>query len=174
MAGTFKVYDLEYYFDGPEDPDNPSKSSMRSVLIRTGPNQFREIDVEESRGGTFVPTEITRSGQYTILSVIYEDGGIYRSYESRHFTISTAGAALLDVTPLLEAPQPAVPEGMFTYQPMSGIDFRLRVYHILTEKENPAASAKMGCCQGRVEVPFTIRMGRVIPGRPRYSPYRLP
>lgn len=168
--GTFKVYDLEYFFDGPEDPDNPTTPGMRSVLVRTAPNQFHEIHVEDNTGGEFYPTQITKSGQYSILSIVHGDGGIYRSYTQQCFAISLTGSSLLDFAPVLEAAHSVVPDDMAAYQPMSRINFSSRVFHIWTERTDTGVGAKVSCCQGLVEVPFTIRMGRVIPGKAKYSP----
>lgn len=166
--GSLTVYDLYYFFDGPEDPDNPTKPAMRSVLVKSGLNQIHEIHVDDNRGGTFIPTRIIRIGHSSILRIRYDDGGMYGMFREDYFVVSEAGTAPLDFAPIFQSASDAIPDDVVTYQPTSGFDFKTMVFRIWTEKRTLSAGPKISCCVGRVEVPFTIRLGRVIPGVARY------
>ena len=130
--------------------------------------------VEATRlGGTFVPTQVIRVGDYSILRVRYDDVGNLRLFAESYYIVSGSGVVRLDFAPVFQAAA-AVPSDMVVYGPMSGLDFKSLVFHAWTEKRHPTVSAKLACCQGRVEVPFTITHERVIPGVAKYDPDVLP
>jgi hypothetical protein len=164
---AFTAYELLYFSGGDE-----SQPFLRSVLVETAPNQLHEIHVQEADGSlmTLFPTEILRVGQQSIIRLKFDDGGIYHIFYEDYFVISRLGAILLDFKPVFEAAARAVPHGMGAYQPTSRFDLEALTFHIQTEKNDPNVSPKMGCCEGRVEVPFTIRDGRVFAGTAKYFP----
>jgi len=57
---------------------------------------------------------------------------------------------------------------MTTYQPTSKFDFV--TFQVKTEKRGAGIGPKVACCEGRVEVPFGIEGGKVIPGRAKHFP----
>jgi hypothetical protein len=169
--GAFTIFDLQYYFNGPEDPGNPAQSDARSVLVQTGPDQFHEIHVMENTNGTMIPSQIVRkTAGYSILRVRCNDNGMYRLFDEQFFAISATGVVYLDFSAVYEAAKQVVPENMATYQAMCGLDFRAMTFYIWTERTDVNAGPKVACCLGKAEVPFTIRQERVVAGKARYIP----
>jgi hypothetical protein len=99
-----------------------------------------------------------------------EDGGNAHIVIEDYIAISKDGAALLDFAPVFEAVSKVVPGDLVTYQPTSEFDFKSLRFRIRTEKRNLNIGAKVGCCEGRVEVPFRIEHGRVVEGKAEYFP----
>jgi hypothetical protein len=164
---AFTVYELLYFSSA-----HKSQPYLRSVLVETSPNQLHEIHLQEADGSgmTLFPAEILKAGQQSIIRLKFDDGGMYHIFYEDYFVVSPAGAALLDFKPVFDAADRAAPHGMSTYQPMSRFDFAALIFHIQTEKDDPNVSRKMKCCEGRVEVPFTIQGGRVLAGTAKYFP----
>jgi hypothetical protein len=69
--GEFTIYDLRYSRNGFSYPD----PDLRSVLINTAPDEYREIDVYVRRGVMFPSSEIVEVGGEPILIAKSHDGG---------------------------------------------------------------------------------------------------
>jgi len=164
--GDFTIYDLEYFlgFDYPGP-------HMRSTLVETPGHQFHEIYIEESlSGGTLFPTEILKAGQQPVIKLKYDDGGMYHIVIESYFVILDGVPVLLSFGPVERAAEEAVPDGMRTYQPASGVNFTSLVYSIGTERLDANVGPKVACCDGQVTVPFRIEKGLVVAGKAEYSP----
>jgi len=165
--GAFTVYELLYFSGGDE-----SKPYLRSILVETAPNQLHEIHVQEAAGSlmTLFPTEILSVGQQSIIRVKFDDGGMYHIFYEDYIVIFQDGTVLLNFEPVFKAASLVVPKGMDTYQPTTRVDFENLLLTIETEKISRDVSAKVGCCEGHIEVPFVIKEGRVIAGKGKYFP----
>jgi hypothetical protein len=163
--GAYSVYDLQYFL-----ARGGAKVSMRSVLVETAPNQIHEIHVRESWDGTISLARILSAGQQSIIGVTFDDGGMYHIVYEDYYVISKGVAVLLDFKTAFDAASRVVPRGMDTYQPTSRFDFKALLFHIRTETMDRNVAANMACCEGRIEVPFTIKEGRVIAGKAKYFP----
>jgi hypothetical protein len=110
------------------------------------------------------------AGQQRVIKVQSEDGGNAHNVYEYYFAILKEGAVLLDFVQVFEAASKVVPSEMVTYQPTSEFDLKSLLFRIEAEKRNVNVSAKMGCCEGRVEVLFRIELGRVVAGVAKYFP----
>jgi hypothetical protein len=164
--GDFTIYDLEYFrgldYPGPH---------LRSVLVETPSHQFHEILVQERTvPGTLFPTKIVKAGQEPVIGAKCDDGGMYHSVDEHYFVMLDGVAVLLDFDTVIHAAEAILPRGVFTYQPMTIFDFTSLMYSIGTEGPGPIISAKMGCCSGRVTVPFRVEKGIVLAGKAVFDP----
>jgi hypothetical protein len=166
--GSFAVYDL-VYFNG-EDTGETKPVHLRSVLVKVGPDSFREVHVQETLGAVF-PTEIMQVGQQRVIKLKLEDGGMYHIVYEDYFFLTSGGLQRLDFGPVIAAAERAVPKDEFTYQPTTVYGLDTLAYSIGTEKGGKNIGAKVGCCDGRVEVPFKIENGKLIPGEARCTPH---
>jgi len=160
--GSFTIYDLFYL-----DPDLPDPFA-RSVLVKTAPNQLHEIHI--GANSVRFGAEIVEAGQQHIIKVKYEDEGNLRFVNEYYFVILKEGAVLLDFAPVIEAASKAPSSDMVTYQPTSKFDLDSLVFRIQTERRDITLGEKVSCCEGRVEAPFKLEHGRVIPGVAKYFP----
>ena len=65
LVGTvhgFKIYDVIYWYG--------EKREWKSILVRTGPNQYREIWFDEKTQGDFSPSFLFQIGDKTLLGLI--------------------------------------------------------------------------------------------------------
>jgi hypothetical protein len=166
-VGSFGVYDLVYLYGDATSGTRPIQ--LRSVLVKVGPDSFREVHVQEANGAV-LPTAIMQAGQQRIIMVKSEDGGMYRIVYEDYFFLTSGGLQRLDFEPVVAAAEKAVPKDEFTYQPTTSYGLGTLVYSIGTEKKGKNVSAKVGCCDGRIEVPFKIENGKLIPGKAKYTP----
>jgi hypothetical protein len=160
--GGFTAFDL-FYLNG----DLPEPFA-RSVLVRTAPNQLREIHIGANR--VYFRTQIVEAAKQHIIKVKSDDGGNPRFVYEYYFVLLKEGAVFLDFAPLIEAAAKVAPSDVITYQPTSEFDLESLIFRIATETRNLTMGAKVSCCEGRVEVPFKIQQGRVIPGVAKYFP----
>jgi hypothetical protein len=168
-AGAFDIYELTY-FNVTDDYDS-SQPGLRSVLVRTAPDQYREIHLRENtNSGILFPPEIVHAGTQPLVRLKFDDGGIYHYVHEDYFVISAGGEILLDYGPLVDAASRVLPSSEELYQPTIRFDFASLLFHIGTEKRDRGMGPKVSCCVGRVEVPFVIQEGRVIAGEGKYSP----
>lgn len=162
--GSFTVYDVEYFFA----LDYPGPH-MRLTLVEAPGHRFHEICIQEKLpSGTLFPTKIFQAGKQPVLSLTYDEGGMYHNLVERLFAISGGVAVLLDLGPVVRAAEGALPQGMGQFQ--SAFDFKSLVYSIGTERLDAKAGLKVACCEGRIEVPFRIEKGIVVAGKAQYIP----
>jgi hypothetical protein len=98
--GSFAVYDL-VYFNG-EDTGETKPVQLRSVLVKVGPDSFREVHVQEALGAV-LPTEIMQVGQQRLIEVKPEDGGMYHIVYEDYFILTSGGLQHLDFGPVIAA-----------------------------------------------------------------------
>lgn len=165
--GSLAVYDL-VYLDG-EGTREAEPVRLRSVLVKVGPDSFRELHVQEANGSV-LPTKIIQAGAQRIMMLKFEDGGNHRIVYEDYFIATDGGLQRLDFAPVIAEAKKVVPKDEFTYQPTTNYGLDALVYSIGTEKKGKNIGKKAGCCDGRVRVPFKIENGIVIPGKPEYTP----
>lgn len=163
-VGSFTIYDVEYYFHQSPFPE----PGVKSVLVEESPGRVHEIYVQESFPmETIFPTEIRRVGKEWVIRVTSQQVALDRSIGENCFVISRQGVAYLDLEPILfEAARKAVPAGSRLFLRAREFDWRVPKFRVLTTDRQ--GNAAQDCCTGRLELPFTIRNGQVVIGKPSY------
>jgi len=161
--GNYKIYDLVYTFDAESSP------TMRSVLVQTGPREYREILAQGiPYMGVCQPTEILHAGTQPLILAAFSDASMYRFPTEDYLVLGQAGVARLDMSALDKAEKSVVlPEGIRTWDPASSFEMAHMLYTIGTKRESEY-SVKAACCVGRIEIPFRIEGNRVIAGAATY------
>jgi hypothetical protein len=121
----FAIYDLFYRFNKPSEPD------WKIILVKSGPNGFREIyhceptqvDARAARSSIAI---VSREG---VLSTIYWHGGNKGGHTDDYYWFNETGPHPLDLTPAIEAAQSALPKG---YELWPGTDGRATCFSALT------------------------------------------
>lgn len=162
--GGHTVFDLTY------EPFRDERGKvwpiqLRSVLVKVGPDLFREVRVEEVNGEV-LPTRIITVGHEKLLMIKYEDGGMYHYVYEDYLFVTPDGLERLDFEPVETAATKALPPGQFNWQPTTVYGLDKLIYRIDSGKQR----RRMACCDGRVEVPYKIENGKVIPGKAVYKP----
>jgi hypothetical protein len=158
----FAIYDLFYRFDNPSNPD------WKTILIKSGPNEYREIyHCEPWNTYTRTPrSSIVNVGRESVLSTIYSHGGNKGGHTDDYFWFDETGPHPLDLTPVIEAAQSAIPKGYVLWAWTDGaLDSSAKLRWWVQKKP-----AWMCCDDGEVEVHFKLDHGRAIVTRTRYDP----
>jgi len=171
---AFTIYDLDYFLGGNpwfgSDDVNQGRPDLRSVLVNTGPEQFREILVQRNLGGTIYPAVLLDAGQQKVLKTEYWSAGHPGSREEAYFAFSESGPQLLDFTPVYEAAAKVVPENMNMFRLAEEFDFGTLSWTIPTEWLDARTNPAHCCGGGRIKVTFRLDPGRVIPIGAAYEP----
>lgn len=157
------IYDVFYRFKAEGAVD------WKSILVRTGPNAYREIyHCEPTQvDARALPSVIVRVGGDLLLNSRYIAGGNKGIYGDDYYYFGKAGPARVDFQPIKAAAKVVLPEGMGlwgggdenTPETLPSMKFKLMV---LDEKVG------MCCADGIVEVSFKLNHGRVIATGARY------
>jgi hypothetical protein len=159
----FAIYDLFYRFNNPSDPD------WKTILVKSGPNEFREIyhceptqvDARAVRSSIVI---VSREG---VLSTRYWHGGNSGGHTDDYYWFDETGPHPLDLTPAIAAAQSALPKGYEIWASGDGrfLDSSSKLrWWVQTKRDSR-------CCDGgEVEVHFKLDHGRVVVTRTRYDP----
>ena len=153
----FEVYDLFYRFKCEGCVD------WKAILIKTGPDQYREIyhlepaQVDSRAGESFIVSVDPDS----LLGTRYMIGGNKGMYSDDYYWFDNSGPALVDFDPVRVAARAALPDGNTLWgggddngpRTLATAMFRFRVLN----------KGEWSCCGGgAVEVTFRLDQGRVI------------
>ena len=151
MLGEISVYDLFYYFGGNVEPE------WKSLLVRTGPDEYREIYHDQPTSGKVENSFMIEAGESTLVGVVDE---VHKQEEQEHyFLIDQRGVIRLDFGPVWDAAQKLVPD----VEVMRG--------HVNGRRNFPAMAIPVGlidpernrCCgKGVVTVAIKLDRGRVV------------
>jgi hypothetical protein len=164
----FKILEIDYYFDNDFEPADTL--GMRSILVQTGPDMFREIYVWRPVGplAAIHAANVIYAGRQRLLISSSTDGGNAGGTFDVAFMLLPDGAVMLDWEPVYHAGAEAVPQGKQLWRPTSKFDFPSLTWSAWT---NDDKGGKINCCMGRVTVSFLInKAGRVEATKAKYDP----
>jgi hypothetical protein len=164
----FAIYDLDYYFD--EDYQGEDTVGLKSILVKTGPDEFHEIYVRDLADvfARIHPSEIVNAGQQRLLGSGYSDGGNAGGFTEVYFAFDRNGAIRMDFEPIYKAATAAVPKGRTVWRPASKFDFPSLKWQAWL---NDSPEGRMGCCEGQVTITFRIdSAGRIAVTGSKYDP----
>jgi hypothetical protein len=121
LVGTvhgFKIYDVIYYFSRRwRDPPpgnaqyHDEKPEWKSIRVRTGPNQYREIWFDEKTQGDFSPSFLFQIGDKTLLGLI--DDCYRRGCEQQYWLFEQDGPTRLDLELIWKATWTLIPKNQY-------------------------------------------------------------
>jgi hypothetical protein len=171
MIGVFTIYDLSYKRTGTSvlDPD------LRSVLIKTGADQYREIDVVVRRNyfwtGLALNSEIVTLNGESILIAKSHDGGNDNNIFQERYMFRQSGWETPDFRAIGNAVRKLMPANMSFRA--SEEDFASMTYTAYTYRSDlpgPPVSVKE---RGRIIVKYRFVNGHAVVTSARYEPYSL-
>jgi hypothetical protein len=155
----YTIYDVFYFFSQEVEP------SWKSILIGTGPNQYREIWHYQRAEGAIWPSYLVKVGSETLLGL--QDDCYRQDTIQEHFSLGKDGAVIIDLSPIWRAAKSVVPEDATVWQDYDG------------RTDLPAGRINVGliskpvwqCCTGGVvEVKFDLRDGQVVVKSTHFDP----
>jgi hypothetical protein len=112
-VGRFTIYDLWYRRDGPLYQAGPSiYPDVRSVLVKTATDQYREIDVDMRIGDLFSASEIVNLDGEPILIAKSHDGGNHNRIDENLYMFRPSGLERADFSATGEAVAKLMPPNM--------------------------------------------------------------
>ena len=166
----FAIYDVFYR-------SQEERERWKSILVRTGKDEYREIYHTESfgpAGGSPLSAKIITVGKEQLLQTRCWDGP--RSYQDDYWFFDKAGPTIVDFSPILTAARSVLPKGMRLY---AFEDESTPGTHYLWQFDHPALTSTLWvlnrdepyCCSGgRIDVTFRLNQGRVVVTGKRYDP----
>jgi hypothetical protein len=155
----FTLYDVLYFFGEDLSP------SWKSILVRTQPDQYREIWHYQRNEGGIWPSYLVKVGQDTLLGL--EDDCYRVDIVQEYYWFGKDGPVRIDFSPVWEAAKSVAPKDATVWH---GYDGRTAL---------PAGRIRVGlirdpvwrCCSGGiVEVGFELSGGRVAIKEARFDP----
>jgi hypothetical protein len=162
LVGTirrFTIYDVFYFFDDEPEPQ------WKSILVRTGPDQYREIWHYQKIQGGIWPSFLVNAGNQTLLGL---DDHCYRLVRiQEYFRITESGVTRIDFSPISEAANSILPDDTSVWFEFDGrTDLprgRIRV-PLFNQGDDRC------CTEGVVDVWFTLVRSEVVVKRTRFVP----
>jgi hypothetical protein len=159
----FVIYDLFYRFNSPSDP------YWKMILVKSGPNAFREIYHCEPWDiyARAVRSSIVIVSREAVLSAQYWDGGNKGGHTDDYYWFNETGPHPLDLTPVIAAAQSALPKGYLLWAWTDGraLDSSAKLRWWVQKKP-----AWMCCDGGEVVVHFKLDHGHAIVTQTHYDP----
>jgi hypothetical protein len=161
--GGLPIYDVFYR------AEEEGAVDWKSILVRTGPNAYREIyhcqPTQVDAGA--LPSVIVRVGGERLLNSRYIVGGNRGLYADDYYYFGQAGPVRVDFEPVWTAGKAVLPKSMGLWRggdenspaALASKRFRLKVLD---------KGVGMCCADGIVEVRFKLDRGRVIVTDARY------
>ena len=157
--GSFDIFDVFYVFDNDPVP------SWKSIIVRTGRDEYREIWHYQKNEGGIWPSFLVKIGHDVVLGL--EDDCYRQNVIREYFWFTKDGPGRIDFRPIWAAAKLTVPHNTKVW---GGFDGRL---------ELPVGRMRVGlitdpdwrCCStGVVDVSFVLRAGRVVVTKQRLLP----
>jgi hypothetical protein len=148
----FPVYDLFSYVESPYS-SNGGSPDWKSILVKTGPDRYREIYHDEPNEGKVMPSFLRQLGGETVLGAFDNQ---YRMDAAEEFWCFSMGVPIrLNLEPLWQAAMKATPADQYT---LAGSPFA-RVIHSDSVSVNTFQNCNMPRCasRGRVHVKFKMQ-----------------
>jgi hypothetical protein len=163
--GAFKIYDLWYRRDGSSYP----YADVRSVLIKTATDEYREINVQIRWGNVFPASEIVNLDGEPILIARSHDGGNHSHVEEALYMFRTSGLVTPDFKAVADAVAKLTPANM-------SVQTWTHDYATMTDRvdtyRNDLGLAP-GSVQERLRIAVTYRFvdGHAVVTASKYEPY---
>lgn len=163
LVGTtqnFAAYDVMYYFGDDSEP------TWKSILVRIGPDSYREIYHDQPAEGKPNPSFLVKAGEATLLCL---RDNIYRSDAVEEcFWFGTDHVERLDFAPVWQAARKAVPPERRIW----AYDLNPRTnFQIMTIPVGLRSDYNGRCCTtGVVYVRFKVEGGRVLVIKADFDP----
>jgi hypothetical protein len=164
--GGFTIYDL-WYRRGNLYPNN----DLRSVLVETAPDQFREIDTSIRRGETFPSSEIVTLDGEPILIAKSHDGGQNNRIYQNLYMFRGSGPVPPDFRAVRQAAAQLMPANMSIRTETD--DFASMTYVVEAYRNDlnlPPVTVKE---RGRITVTYRFVEGRAVVTSSKYEPHSL-
>jgi hypothetical protein len=170
----FKIYDVFYYFTRRWINPPPGNAELhderlewKAILVRAGPNQYREIWRSEKTQGDIFPSFLFQVGNETLLGLVDE---CYRLYcEKQNWWVTKDGVLRIDISPIWKAAGEVLPEGHVIYDEFNGRKHfaagQTQVRMLKVKKSGPYRLAK-----GAITVNFTLERGQITVTGVKYDP----
>jgi hypothetical protein len=166
LVGTvhgFKIYDVIYWYG--------DKTEWKSILVRTGPNQFREIWFDDKIQGEFSPSFLFQIGDKTLLGLI--DDCYRRGCEQQYWLFEKDGPTRLDLESIWKAPWTLLQKNQY----LSYYDYRDTPANLSQgfiefglEEQLPGRGGPPDPVPGVIKITFTWDRGQVVITRKEYDP----
>lgn len=112
-AGEFTIYDLWYRRDGSfYQTGTTATADMKSVLVKTARDQYREIDIDVRIGDLFPASEIVSLDGEPILIVKSHDGGNHNRIDERLYMFRPGGLEMPDFRAVGDTVKKLIPPNM--------------------------------------------------------------
>jgi hypothetical protein len=169
-AGEFTIYDLWYRRNGSfYQTGAVASADVRSVLVKTGVDQYREIDVDVRTGDLFPASEIVKLDGEPILIAKSHDGGNNNNIGENLYMFRPSGLETPDFKAVGDAVKKLMPPNMSVrawthdYSTMTEL---VEVYR--NDLNFPPVSV-----QERVRISVTYRFinGHAVVTGSKYEPY---
>jgi hypothetical protein len=164
--GEFTIYDL-WYRRGNLYPNN----DVRSVLVETAPDEFREIATAIRRGETFPSSEIVTLDGEPILIIKSHDGGNNDRIDKTLYMFRKDGPELPDFTAVRQAAIKLMPANMSIRTETD--DFASMTHVVETYRSDlnqPPVTVKE---RGRITVSYRFVEGRAVVTNSKYEAHSL-
>jgi hypothetical protein len=167
--GDFTVYD--FWYSREASNHDSYYGDMRSVLVQTGEDEYREIDVKTryGPGDPFPPSEVIDLDGEPVLIIKYHDGGNHTWIETRVLLLRQSGPEKADFREIGDAVSQLTPAGM------SGLraddDFPSMTYSEMVyrpETYDPGHGVMEG---GRITITYRFHGGRAVVTTSKYEPF---
>jgi hypothetical protein len=169
--GNWTIYDLWYWRDGPSYGPAYPNFDLRSVLVKTAADQYREINVQVRNGGVFPPSEIINLDGEPILIAKFHDGGNDSNIYETRYMFNASGLAAPDFSAVGEAVAKLKPpnmSGVIAKDDYPSMTFTLELYK--NDTTLPRVDVKE---RGRITVTYRFVDGRAVVTSSKYEPYTL-
>ncbi len=167
----FEIYDVYYRFD---DHVGTSKIDWKSILVKVGPDQFREIYHLQPTDAIITPSHVLNAVDEKILATHDVIPGTGNYYYEDYFWFSAAGPERIDIERITKEVQSILPDGLGVWKG-GGLDMISGTYLSQVWKEGDA-----NCCPtgGTVILRFRLDGSHIFLLSKSYDPngkiYELP
>jgi hypothetical protein len=164
--GNLTIYDLWYWRGGPYP-----NFDLRTVLVKTATDQYREINVQVRNGDLFPPSEIMKLDREHVLITKFHDGGNDNNIYERLYTFGPGGPETPDFKAIDDAANKLRPPNMSTVTAKN--DYASMTYLEETYRNDlnlPRVSVQE---RGRITVTYRFVDGRAIVTSSKFEPYSL-
>ncbi len=162
--GQFTIYDLWYSRNG-------HYSDVRSVLVMTGVDQYREINVQVRRAELFPASEIVTLDGEPILIAKSHDGGNHNRIDNVFYMFRPSGLVAPDFEAIGQAVKKVMPANMSVRTVTDDFEAMTQVVETYRSDLNlPPVSVEE---RGRITVSYRFMNGRAVVTSAKYEPHLL-
>lgn len=166
-VGAFRIYDLWCY----RDADNPNEPSLRSILVKTAGDQYREINVRKLHGSLTPSSEIVNLGGEPILVAKSHDGGNHNRIDEQLYMFRPSGIVAPDFKAVNETAAKLTPTNMSV---RGSVDDYTAMTVLVELYRNDLGLPPVSVTErARILITYRFVNGRAIVISSNYTPYSL-